>query len=194
MIPATAIGFRLQDRHTVHPVRRWGNSRLTPCSRFRYCPPLTGTRGHSLPAGRASYHYPSSSKSCTTTCKSANLAGDPRPRRKSPPGCSERAWLRAPGDLIVQTADGALAGAEAHIGLQGGEVDCVLCEFTLAPRAHESTSSVFMGGRLDDPRAEDITFVENHFMQPVRPLSDTENRVLECETGSSFTIPLSRSS
>jgi hypothetical protein len=75
----------------------------------------------------------------------------------------------------VQTADGAFAGAEGHIGLQGGEVDCVLGELTLAPRAHESTSRVFMGGRLDYPRANNIAFAEIHFMQLVRPLSDTDN-------------------
>jgi len=75
----------------------------------------------------------------------------------------------------VQTAERAFAGAEAHIGLQWGEVDRVLGELALAPRAHESTSSVFMGGRLDDPRAKDITFAEIHFMQPARPHADTDN-------------------
>jgi hypothetical protein len=83
----------------------------------------------------------------------------------------------------VQTADRASAGAEGHIGLQGREADCVLFELALAPRAHESTSGVFMGGRLDNPRANDITFAEIHFMQLVL-----------LSTGSSFTTPLSRSS
>jgi len=74
----------------------------------------------------------------------------------------------------MQTADGAFVGAEAHIGLQGGEVDCMFSEFTAAPRAHEPTSRVYMWGRLDDPRANDSPFAEIHFMQIVRPPSDRE--------------------
>jgi hypothetical protein len=75
----------------------------------------------------------------------------------------------------MQTADGAFAGAEAHIGLQGGEVDCVFRELPQAPRTHEPPSSVFMASRLDEPGANDTTFAEIHFMQIVRPPSDMDD-------------------
>ena len=76
----------------------------------------------------------------------------------------------------MQTADGAFVGAEAHIGLQGGEVDCMFSELTAAPRAQEPASFVHMRGRLDNPRAIDATFAEIHFTQLVRPLSEMGHR------------------
>jgi len=76
----------------------------------------------------------------------------------------------------MQTADGAFVGAEAHIGLQGSEVDCMFSEFTAAPRPQEPASCVYMRGRLDDPRANDTTFAEIHFIQLVRPLSEIGHR------------------
>jgi len=75
----------------------------------------------------------------------------------------------------MQTADGAFAGAKAHIGLQGGEVDCMFSELTAAPRAQEPASCVYMRRRLDDPRANDTTFAEIHFIQLVRPPSDIDD-------------------
>ena len=47
-------------------------------------------------------------------------------------------------DLVMQTAHGATAAAEAHVGLQGPKPDALTAEFIFAPDPHESPPFVFM--------------------------------------------------
>jgi len=78
------------------------------------------------------------------------------------PGTANEFGFERRGDLVMQTANSAFVGAEAHIGLQGGEVDCMFSELTAAPGTHEPTPSVFVGCRINDPSTKDATRTEIH--------------------------------
>jgi hypothetical protein len=142
------------------------------CTAFRYIehPTVVGTQAGSVPGPVARRCWPEVHDNV----------------KYRPPGTANEFGFERWGDLVVQTADGAFLCAETHIGLQGGEVDCMFSELTAAPRAQEPASCVYMRGRLDDPRAIDTTFAEIHFTRLVRPLSEYGTSIVDRQPLTNF--------